>query len=541
LFRRIQRLLFSLGGVALVTFTAHRLIPVNATTVGFAYLLLVLIVASTWGFSEAAVASIAATVTFNFYFLPPVGTLTIADPQNWVALFSFLATALIASQLSDKAERRAQDAIARRQDVEHLYTFSRAILLIDDSDPFPKQLAQKLADIFPVTAAVLYDRRTGEMFRAGPSEFDGLDEQLRDAAWHGSTFSDPERQRVITAVRLGSEPIAALALQGGAQMPDSVLQGIANLVAIGLERARAQDLTHQVEAARRSEQLRTTLLDAMAHEFKTPLTAIKAATTALLASPDQSAGDRAELLTIADEEAEHLKELIDDAIEMARLDNAQIDLNLEKSSVPEIVREAVASMQTEIGDRPVKVACDPEPAEAALDRRLMRLAVRQLLDNALKYSPPQSPITVRVGSHQAGEGQGGHGQVGYGQAAHGQAGHGQAGEGQGGHGQVGYGQAAHGQAGEGQVGHDQVGDGQGSIAIEVANCGAAIPPGEQARIFERFYRGAAVKEQVPGSGLGLSIAARIVQAHHGELTVASGAGQTAFRMTLPQGLEGGPE
>jgi two-component system sensor histidine kinase KdpD len=491
LFRRIQRLLFSLGGVALITFTAHRLIPVNATTVGFAYLLLVLIVASTWGFSEAAVASIAATVTFNFYFLPPVGTLTIADPQNWVALFSFLATALIASQLSDKAERRAQDAIARRQDVEHLYTFSRAILLIDDSDPFPKQLAQKLADIFPVSAAVLYDRRTGEMFRAGPSEFDGLDEQLRDAAWHGNSFSDPERQRVITAVRLGSEPIAALALQGGAQMPDSVLQGIANLVAIGLERARAQDLAHQVEAARRSEQLRTTLLDAMAHEFKTPLTAIKAATTALLASPDQSAGDRAELLTIADEEADHLKELIDDAIEMARLDNAHIDLNLEKSSVPEIVREAVASMQTEIGDRPLKVACDPEPAESALDRRLMRLAVRQLLDNALKYSPPQSPITVRVGSHQAG--------------------------------------------------HGQAGEGQGSIAIEVANCGAAIPPGEQARIFERFYRGAAVKEQVPGSGLGLSIAARIVQAHHGELTVASGAGQTAFRMTLPRGLEGGPE
>ena len=490
MFRRIQRLLFSLGGVALVTFTAHSLIPVNATTVGFAYLLLVLIVASTWGFSEAAVASLAATVTFNFYFLPPVGTLTIADPQNWVALFSFLATALIASQLSDKAERRALDAIARRQDVEHLYRFSRAILLIDDSDPFPKQLAQKLAEIFPVSAAVLYDRRTGEMFRAGPSEFDGLDEQLRDAAWHGSSFSDPEQQRVITAVRLGSEPIAALALQG-AQMPDSVLQGIANLVAIGLERARSQDLAHQVEAARRSEQLRTTLLDAMAHEFKTPLTAIKAATTALLASPGQSAEDRTELLTIADEEAEHLKELIDDAIEMARLDNAHIDLNLEKSSAPEIVRQAVSSMQTEIGDRPLKVACDPGPVEVALDQRLMRLALRQLLDNALKYSPPQSPITVRVG----------------------------------------YGQAGHGQAGQDQ----------GSIAIEVANCGAAIPPGEQARIFERFYRGAAVKQQVPGSGLGLSIAARIVQAHHGELTVASGAGQTTFRMLLPKGLEGGSE
>ena len=474
------RLLLSLVGVALVTFSAHWLIPVNATTVGFAYLLLVLIVASTWGFTEAAVASLAATITFNFYFLPPVGTLTIADPQNWVALFSFLATALIASRLSDKAERRAEDAIARRQDVEHLYDFSRAILLIDESDAFSRQLAQKLADIFPVNAAALYDRRTGEIYRAGPGDFHGLDQQLRDAAWNGSSFADAERRRVITAVRLGSEPIAALALEG-AQMPDSVLQGIANLVAIGLERARAQELAHQVEAARRSEQLRTTLLDAMAHEFKTPLTAIKAATTALLADPGQSGESRCELLTIADEEAEHLKELIDDAIEMARLDNAQIDLNLEMSDPDEVVRQAVASMQTEIASRRVRVACEAGAGDIAIDRRLFRLAVRQLRNNALKYSWPQSPITIRVGRSED------------------------------------------------------------SIAIEVSNRGAAIPPEEQPRIFERFYRGASVKEQIPGSGLGLSIAARIVEAHRGELTVASAAGETVFRIRLPKEPEGGPK
>src|ERR1700748_2309768 len=107
-------------------------------------------------------------------------------------------------------------------------------------------------------------------------------------------------------------------------MSDPVLQGIATLVAIGLERARAQDLAHQVEAARQSEQLRTTLIDAMAHEFKTPLTSIRAATTSLLASPEQTPESRTELLKIADEEAEHLTELIDNAVEMARLDTAQI-------------------------------------------------------------------------------------------------------------------------------------------------------------------------------------------------------------------------
>jgi two-component system sensor histidine kinase KdpD len=452
--------------------TAYQLIPVNPTTVGFAYLLLVLLIASTWGFAEALLASISATLAFNLWFLPPIGKLTIADPENWVALFSFLATSVIASRLSAEAKHRTQDAIERRQDVEHLYMFSRAILLINDTEPFPKQLVQKLADIFPVSAAVLYERRTGAIYRAGPSEFEGLDDQLRDAAMHGTTFSDPERKRVITAIRLGSEPIAALALQGG-QMPDSVLQGIGNLVAIGLERAKSQDLSHQVEAARRSEQLRTALIDAMAHEFKTPLTSIKAATTSLLASPDQSAESRTELLTIADEEAERLKQLIDDAVEMARLDNARIDLHVGIFDIGEIVNEVCSAMRTEIEDRPVNVDCDASLPLVALDPRLVRLAVKQLLDNALKYSPQGSPVTIRVRADD------------------------------------------------------------GSIIVEITNSGDGIPPPEQSRIFERFYRSPSVKLQIPGSGLGLSIAHSIARAHKGDLTVRSRIGETTFRMTLP--------
>ena len=105
--QRLLRLLVCFGGVAIVTLVAYRLIPVNATTAGFMYLLLVLIIASTWGFFEAAFSSVLFTLLFNFCFLPPVGTFTIADPQNWVALFTFLATSLIASRLSAIAKRRA--------------------------------------------------------------------------------------------------------------------------------------------------------------------------------------------------------------------------------------------------------------------------------------------------------------------------------------------------------------------------------------------------------------------------------------------------
>lgn len=476
--QRGWRALLSIAGVGVVTLVAHEVLPVNATTAGFAYLLLVLVIASAWGFVEASLASVAATAAFNFFFLPPIGTFTIADPQNWVALFSFLATSLIASRLSAKAKKRTLDALERQQDVERLYTFSRAILLTEGDESFPKQLTSKLAEIFAVTAAVLYERRTGEIHRAGPADFEGMDDQLRNAAQHGTSFSDTNRNRVITAIRLGAEPIGSLALQG-AQMPDSVLQGIANLVAIGLERSQAQDLAHQIEAARQTDEMRTTLIDAMAHEFKTPLTVIRAATTSLLGTPQQSIESRTELLQVADEEAEHLTKLIEDTIEMARLDSGQIIVHREKGDVGEIVREVLGSLQTNIENRPIEVDCQTPISSVLLDRRLLRLAVKQLLDNALKYSTADSPLNI--GIHETGS----------------------------------------------------------NIEVHITNNGSWIPPEELHRVFERFYRSPSVKQQIPGSGLGLSIARSIVQAHGGNLTVVSRPGETTFQMSVPTQQNGG--
>jgi two-component system, OmpR family, sensor histidine kinase KdpD len=473
---RALRLFASLAGVALVTWFGHIFLLANPTTIGFAYLLLVLIIASVWGFLYAAIASVASTLTFNFFFLPPVGRFTIADPQNWVALFSFLATSLIASRLSAQTEQRALDAIARQQDLERLYTFSRAILLIDDTEPFPRQLARKVAEIFELHAVELYERRSDEFFRAGPADFEGLEDQLRDAALQGTFFTDSKHNRVITAVRLGSEPIAGLALQGH-QMPDAVLQGIANLVAIGLERARTHNLATQMEAVKQSEKLRTTLLDAMAHEFKTPLTSVMAATTSLLSNMDQPRETRAELIRIADEETKHLKELIDDSVEMGRLVSSNIKIQIESANVSEIVNELIASMKPGIDGRMLTVVCEDAPSAIPIDRRLIRLAIKQLLDNALKYSPPDRPVIVHV--------------------------------------------------------HN----GTGTLTIAVTDHGEGIPAKEQERIFDRLYRSPSVERQVPGSGLGLSIAQNIARAHGGDLTVNSRPGETTFQLTLPVDLK----
>jgi len=472
LLRRLVRVLVALIGVVLVTFVGYRLIPVNATTVGFAYLLLILIVASTSGFLEAALSSLLATLLFNFFFLPPVGTFTVADPQNWVALFSFLVTSLIASRLSTTAKTRASEAIERQRDLERLYSFSRAMLLIDRRGPVAKQLVEKLVDIFSLESALLYERHTGESYCVGLPGVEGFEDDLRHVALPDGPPTKARPPYVIVGVRSGSEPVASMALRG-VNMPDSVLQGVANLVAIGLERARAQDLAQQVEAARQSEQLRTTLIDAMAHEFKTPLTLIKAATTSLLANPDVPTESRQEQLTIADDEAEHLRELIDDAIEMARLDTTHIELHPEMASLDDTFQDVLASMRTELDEHPVRILCQGPLPALPFDKRLMKLAIRQLLDNALKYTSAETPVEMGA----------------------------------------------------------QVKD--GVLSVEVTDYGKGIPADEQLRIFDRFYRSPSVKRQIPGSGLGLSIAHGIVRAHNGELTVSSRPGLTTFRINLP--------
>jgi two-component system, OmpR family, sensor histidine kinase KdpD len=468
--QRSLRIVGSLSAVAVVTFVGHRVIPVNATTVGFGYLLLVLILASTWGFLEAALSSVLATLLFNFFFLPPVRTFTIADPQNWAALFTFLATALIASRLSVKAKARALEAMERQKDIERLYSFSRAILLTDRSASFGQQLAQKLTDIFNLDAVVLLDRSTGEFHRAGASFFTDVDSELRTALMNSGVHT--HGTDVVMGIHLGIDPVGGLALRG-TRMPDSVLQGIANLVAIGLERARAQDLAHQVEAARQSEQLRTTLIDAMAHEFKTPLTLIRAATTSLLANANGVEASAREQLTIADEEAEHLRELIDNAVEMARLDTAHIEIHPEISNLRETLNDVITSLQTEIDERRVSISCSEQLPTMAFDRRLMKLAIKQLLDNAIKYSSADTPIEIEL--------------------------------------------------------HEDI----DAVTMKITDHGQGIPPGEEDKIFERFYRSPSVKNQIPGSGLGLNIAQSIIRGHGGTLSISTKPARTTFQMALP--------
>jgi two-component system sensor histidine kinase KdpD len=466
----IGRVAASIAVVALVTALYSRVIGVNPTTVALSYLVAILLIATTWGIVESTSASLLAVLCFNFFFLPPVGTFTIADPQNWVAFVAFLVTAIVASQLSGRARQREIDAAARQRDLERLYALSRALLLSERVVSVSGAIARHIADAFELHAVGVYDQRADTVSWAGRAEIPEIETQLRDVARRATSLGDPAGL-VVIPIQLGGAPIGSLAIRTAA-FSDTVLHSIANLAAIGLERARSQEATARAEAAQQSSELRATVLDALAHEFKTPLTSMKAAAGDLLAGAPTSARDR-ELVTIIDEDLDRFQALVTDAVQMLRIDAGDFTVHLERHELADVVAAAVRKFERRLeGHRLLQSV--PEHLTLDADRELLGLALRQLLDNALKYSPPTSTIEIDA-------------------------------------------------------------SGNGTVEITVRNSDSAIPEREQARVVERFYRGTHASH-IPGTGMGLAIVQQIARAHAGTLTMSSSpeAG-TAMTLSLPRG------
>ena len=468
-----QRVAAVCAVIAAMTFLFFRVVPVNGATAGFSYLLAILVIGTRWGLLEATVASLVAAVCLDLFFLPPVGTLAIADPGNWVALFAFLATALVASQLSNRARRRAQEAVARQLEMERLYALGRAILLSETAQAAAKQIAHQVARIFDCRAVALFDRASGETHHAGPEDLPGIEDKLQQAAVRGTFFWDARSQTTVTAIRLGGQPVGSLAICG-ASLPDTALQALANLVAIGLEVERARDTASRAEAARQSEELKSTLLDAIAHDLKTPLTSIKAAASGILSAPGAKPEEQRELLTVVDEEADRLDKLVTEALRMARIEAAKFQLDKGLYPVEDLVSKALQHMRPLTEGRTLEVNISPNLPMLEVDVELMELAIRQLLDNALKYTPPTSPVSIDAC----------------------------------------------------QVNNN--------ILLTVRDTGPGIPERDQARIFEKFYRGVNYRSRVTGTGMGLAIAREIVRTHGGHIWLKSSAGKgSEFCISLP--------
>ena len=330
----------SVASIAILTAILEAFLPVNALTAGFLYLIVILIVATKWGLRASVLASASATVCFNYFFLPPLGRLTIADPANWVALFTFLITSLVASQLSERARLRTQQALA--------------------------------------------------------------------------------------------------------------------------------------EAERRSEHFKSTLLDGLAHEFKTPLTSIRAAASALISDSVRDPEHRRDLLSVIDQESQRLTKLVTEALHLSRIEAGKVQLNRSYRPIRDLIENTLQQAETARDGRKIEVHVSCPELATVMDFELMQLALRQLLDNAMKYSPRDSSIRIRAEVSDAG------------------------------------------------------------TRISVHNSGDPIPLNEQHRVFDRFYRSPTLRNTVAGTGMGLSVAREILRAHGGDINLESTPEHgTEFTMVLP--------
>ena len=467
------RVPLSLAIIASITAVCSRLFEVNATTAGFAYLLGILLIAASWELIEALVASAAAMICFSYFFLPPIGRFIISDPQNWVALFAFIATALVASHLSDRARKQTQEAKRRQQETEQLYELSRAILLTGTAGPIGFQVAQNLARIFDCPAVALYDPGTDQVFRGGSHSPPGIELKVRQALANGANPPAADPEGMVAVITSGGQPLGSLAL-AGISLSESAFRALLRLVAIALERVRTQGAETRAEAARQSEEFKSTLLDAIAHEFKTPLTSIKAASTSILTDVPDLPPQVHELTSIIDEEASRLNLLVTDAVRMAQIDACKIQLERRPVAVKEFVSRVLKDFGPRLDGRGLRLELSEALPPISADPDMASMALRQVIDNSLKYSLPATPLELAA-----------------------------------------------------DAGADRV-------TIRVRDGGQGIPEAERERIFERFYRRQSVKARVPGSGMGLYIAREIARAHGGDLWVESqlGAG-SEFCLTLP--------
>jgi two-component system sensor histidine kinase KdpD len=464
----------SFACVAVITFLYFQIIPVNTLTVALTMLLAILAMASWWGLLEAIAASFMGALCFNLFFLPPILTLTIADPQNWVALFAFLCTAVAGSQLSTSVKRKASEALMRQREMERLYELSKALMLVEKESPIAGQVAQHIVRIFEIPGIAVFDRDTDCVYRVGAEIASVSDNRLRDAAMQGTGFQDEAMSMSVLPLRLGGNAIGSIAVAGGA-ISDAATQAIGNLAAITIEKARAEDVASRVEAARQNEAMKATLLDALAHEFMTPLTSIKAAASSI---PHEQPASQQELISVIEEETDRLESLVRETIRTARIEAGNLRLRKLPLSVRELVGSTLENLKRLVDDRKIQIDVPPDVPCLLVDAELAELALRQVIANALKYSSPESPIRIQAHSDN------------------------------------------------------------NQVIISVRDQGPGITEKELRHIFEKFYRVGERTDGVPGTGMGLHIAREIVKAHGGEISVKSTVGEgSEFFLSLPCALE----
>jgi len=468
--REIVVFLGSLGIIGAVTAALKTLPDVSPTTAALALLLAVLGAATLARLRTAIAVSLLAMLTLNFFFLPPVGTLTIADPQNWIALFAFLVVAVIASNLSAAAQDRARDAIARRNEVTRLFDLTRDVLLTTETAGAIEVLARHVARRFELSGvAVCLPGEHGWRIHQGGSDEVALDVtdlntalakargtlefDARQRAYGGHVRVGDRHDVIIVPLRHGTKAVGLLAA-ASSTLDIGTLDAVAGVVAIAIERAQFLGERDAAALVRQKADLAATLLASLSHDLRTPLTAITVAVENLRS--DLPTHERRAQAGAAMAELERLTRLFQDILDMARIDAEAIRIERQWVTAADVVDAAVAHVRHAVEGHGLRVVADAD-MEVEIDPRLTSVALAHVIENAAHYSPVDKPIVV-----------------------------------------------------DARV----TGDG---LHISVTDQGPGLDASELEHLFERFYRGRTGRQTTFGTGMGLSITRGLLSAAGGRI------------------------
>jgi two-component system sensor histidine kinase KdpD len=484
-FRDVAVLISSVAAVSLAAAALRGVPDVSPTTVSLAFLLVVLATATVGRLWAAIVVSMAAMLTLNFFFLPPLGTFTIADPQNWIALFAFLVVAVIASNLSAAAHARASEAIASRNEVTRLFDLTRDVLLTTETAGAIDALARHVARRFELAkVAICLPTEHGWGIHQGGSEDVSIDTltlnmalarargtveyDARQRAYGGHVQIGGERGYTLVPLRHGTKAVGLLA--ASSTLDIGSLDALAGVVAIAIERAQFLAERDAAALVRQKADLAATLLASLSHDLRTPLTAIQAAVENLRG--DLPPDERREQARAASVELHRLTRLFQDILDMARIDAAAIRVDKQWVTAADVVDAASAHVRHALEGHALRVEAD-EDREVEVDPRLVSVALSHVLENAAQYSPADRDIVVQA-----------------------------------------------------RVEHD-------GLHVSVTDRGPGLDPGELEHLFERFYRGHTARQSTLGTGMGLSITRGLLAAAGGRIWAENVSGGARFSMVIP--------
>ncbi len=456
--------------IALLTFAGY-VLHFNAAPVGFLFLLVVVCESILCGFWQASMVSVLACACLDYFFYPPVLTFNINDPQDWVALGAFEISALLVSRLSSREKLQSREVTLQRRSMEQLFELSRSTLLINLHQPPGPQLAQLIQRIFNADAVAIFNAESGASDLAGVWAAD--ERELAKQCYLAQADDEDKPTRISRRLlKSGAESIGAIAIRGDLDL--LVVNALASLTAITLDRCISFQKENEIETAHQSERLRAAVLDSLAHAVKTPLTAIQTATAGLnevgkLNQPQQ------ELAALIEDESRQLSQLSTRLLQTAKLEAQDLNVAHDEIFVGELVAQVLEGQKGRMAGHSVEVKVSNSQLTVRGDRELLLMALTQYLDNAAKYSYEGTAVEVSAWESHS------------------------------------------------------------EVMISVHNFGPAVPLGDRERIFQRFFRSEGTMHLAAGTGVGLSTVKMAADAHQGHVWVISNETEgTTFFLSLPQ-------